>query len=80
MVGRKDKMDINEAILIMDGATRDDHLYMYDKEDRPCLIAQVENMALQALKELKVIREYIEPLRNFNTHNEHLEKLKELTK
>lgn len=73
-------MDINEAILIMDGATRDDHLYMYDKEDRPYLIAQAENMALKALKDIQVIKEYIEPLRNFNTHNEYLEKLKELTK
>lgn len=73
-------MDINEAILIMDGGTRDDHLYMYEKEDRPYLVAQAENMALQALKELKEIREYIEPLRNFNTHNEYLERLKELIK
>lgn len=73
-------MDVNEAILIMDGATRNDHLYMYDKEDRPYLIAQAENMALKALKDMQVIKEYIEPLRNFNTHNEYLEKLKELTK
>ena len=73
-------MDINEAILIMDGATRDDHLYMYDAEDRRFLIARAENMALQALKDLKAIREYLEPLRNTNTHNEYLEKLKELVK
>ena len=73
-------MDINEAILIMDGTTRDDHLYMHDKEDRPYLIAQAENMALKALKDIQVIKEYIEPLRNFNTHNEYLEKLKELIK
>ena len=73
-------MKIEESILIMDGATRDDHLYMYDKEDRPYIIAQAENMALQALKELKAIKDYLEPLRSINTHNEYLEKLKELTK
>jgi len=73
-------MEIKEAILIMDGVTREEHLYMYDAEDRPYLIARAENMALQALKELKAIKEYLEPLRNFNTHNEHLEKLKELTR
>lgn len=73
-------MKIEEAILIMDGATRDDHLYMYDKEDRPYIIAQAENMALQALKELKAIKDYLEPLRSVNTHNECLEKLKEMTK
>lgn len=66
------------AIRIMDGATRESELYMYDKEDRPYLIAQAENMALQALKDIKAIREFLEPLKNFNTHNEHLEKLKEL--
>lgn len=73
-------MEIKEAILIMDGATRDNHLYMYDKEDRLYLIAQAENMALKTLKDMQAIKEYIEPLRNFNTHNEYLEKLKELTK
>ena len=73
-------MKIEETILIMDGATRDDHLYMYDKEDRPYIIAQAENMALQALKELKAIKDYLEPLRSINTHNEYLEKLKEMTK
>lgn len=71
-------MTENEAILIMNGATRDEYLYMYDAEDRPYLIARAENMAVQALKELKEIREYLEPLRNYNTHNEQLEKLKEL--
>ena len=71
-------MKDDAAIRIMDGATRESELYMYDVEDRPYLIARAENMALQALKELKAIREYLEPLRNFDTHNEHIEKLKEL--
>lgn len=73
-------MVLDEAILIMNGETRDEHLYMYDAEDRPYLIARAENMALQALKEIKAVRECLEPLRSVDTHNEHLEKLKELIK
>lgn len=49
-------MTENEAILIMDGATRDEHLYMYDAEDRPYLIARAENIALNALKEIQQYR------------------------
>lgn len=49
-------MTENEAILIMDGSTRDDHLYMYDAEDRPYLIARAENIALNALKEIQAYR------------------------
>ena len=73
-------MKIEEAILIMDGATRNDHLYMYDAVDRPYLIARAENMSLQALKQLKAIKDYLEPLCSVNTHNEYLEKLKEMIK
>lgn len=71
-------MTEKEAILIMDGSTREEHLYMYDEVDRPYIIAQAENMALQSLKELKEVRAYLEHLRNFNTHNEHLEHLKKI--
>lgn len=71
-------MSEDVAIRIIDGSTREEELYMYDREDRPYIVAQAENVALKALKELKSVREYLEPLRNYNTHNEHLEKLKEL--
>ena len=49
-------MTENDAILIMDGSTRDDELYLYDAEDRPYLIARAENMALNALKEIQAYR------------------------
>lgn len=56
-------MTENEAILIMDGATRDEHLYMYDAEDRPYLIARAENIALNALKEIQQYRAMQERLK-----------------
>lgn len=50
-------MNYSDAIQILDGATREDYLYQYEKEDRPYVIARAERTAIKAIKELLSYKE-----------------------
>lgn len=46
-------MKIEDAILIMDGKTSKDYLYMYEPEDRPFLIEEAKCIAINILNEIQ---------------------------